>query len=179
MGYAIMECTIPTWVTHIFSLLSVMIAFFTLRIGVKSYKDNKKGKKTDVLSKYSMRYTTDTTITKVLTFLRKNYPIDKAKAKKIKKQIDGNRTDIALFDLEMFMRFFEELQIEIEQKSLEKELVFDMFSNDVFISKYLLIICIENFNEDKWKRFRLFSEDMEKIKEKRERNKKCCLKLFR
>ena len=95
--------------------------------------------------------------------------INKKKATEIKEIFDRNKI-ISLNDLEMFMRFFEELQYVIEQKGLSKEITFDMFSFYALEAKPLLENCTEDYKKENWKRFRTFVEDMECIKKERNKN---------
>ena len=108
-------------------------------------------------------------INRIIGFLHKNPEINKKKATEIKEIFDRNKI-ISLNDLEMFMRFFEELQYVIEQKGLSKEITFDMFSFYALEAKPLLENCTEDYKKENWKRFRTFVEDMECIKKERNKN---------
>lgn len=102
-------------ITAIATLFMAVIAGFALRVSFNEYKSYRCREKTECLSKYNERYTTDRYIRRVVTYLINSS--------------NNNHPEIPpLHDREMFLRFFEELMIAIETGVLDRRMVKDMFS---------------------------------------------------
>lgn len=142
------------------------MALGALIYAVIEYRLHKKERKAEILSNYNSRYSTEEYIKRVIKFLHKNHGIGEKEVEEIKEIFNKNKK-LSLNDLEMFMRFFEELQYSIEQKGLSKEITFDMFSFYALEAKPLLEACIEDYQNENWERFRNFVKNMECIKKER------------
>ena len=70
----------------------------------------------------------------------------------------------------MFLRFFEELQYAIEQKSLSKEIVYDMFSYYAIEAYKEKENFYKNEEENNWLRFKTFAESMLELQNNRSDN---------
>ena len=101
------------------------------------YKKHKQRERWKTFSEYSARYANDENIKAVTQFL-----IEFIEGKEHKKELTTNQK-------EMFMRFFEELELQIENDRLDQDTVKDFFvyyavaaavcpefMNDVFIDRY-------------------------------------------
>ena len=137
------------------TVITAIIAGIALNYAMKEYNLHKKREESDILAKFNERYSTDENIQKSLKDLIV-----------LKKNKNVNNPEV-LNHHEMFLRFFEELQIAIENKALNPEIVCYMFAYyaieadrcDDFVSK--------EDNYQTWKRFKVFVQDMKKIAQKR------------
>lgn len=75
------------------------------------YRQYKKKEKADILAHFNERYSNDENIKAVVEYL-----------------MGEKQNDPTNYQKEMFLRFFEELQIFIEVKSLDPQLVYDTFA---------------------------------------------------
>lgn len=142
-------------VTCIATVAMAIIALIALVYSIMEYNSHKKREQSETLSKYNERYSNDENIKKVVTYL-----ICKMKCPDVPDYL-------GTFEKEMFLRFFEELQYAINQKSLSEDIVYDLFA-------FYAIRAYENFNifiEDKdrnnWTRFITFAKTMQKIEKSR------------
>lgn len=99
--------------------ITAITALCAFAITCKEYFSIKDSKKAQVFSEYNKRYSEDSNIVKVVQYLN---AIDK----------DGcinnpSRSKPSNYEVEMFMRFFEELDLQIRYKRLEEKDVFDLF----------------------------------------------------
>ena len=99
--------------------LTALVALFAFIVTLLEYLSSKDAKQAQVLSEYNKRYTEDPNIIKVVKYL--NY-IDK----------DGNinnpNRDIpSNYEVEMFMRFFEEIELQIRTGRLDDKDVNNLF----------------------------------------------------
>lgn len=92
-------------------VLTLLVAIISLSIAYYEYRCHKKDKKSEVLSKYSERYSNSEYIQLVVSYC-----------------IVKNPKKPTLAQKEMFLRFFEELEEMIELKYLDEKLVDDYFS---------------------------------------------------
>lgn len=105
---------IPEWI-------SAIAAFIAVIYGIKEYKHHKKEEKIQLLLKYNERYMTDPTIKKVVSYIIKTETFKLSETK--------NSQELpSLHEKELFMRFFEELYILIEDGQLPKDKVYYLFS---------------------------------------------------
>ncbi len=170
--------------TAIAAWLSFFVAFLTVCYAKKQYDRHLKEEYTKLLCQYNQRYSTDCNIRTMLDWM-------------LKVAISDNNGDIVGVDLsksyykpgintkEMFMRFFEELQVQIENKYLNAYDVYDLFAYyairfDRFeeyhkdIKDYTRIELVKkeshsskNTINNNWKRFSNFIELMTKIENKK------------
>lgn len=158
------------WMSSILDCLSIVVAIITatatgitayiaykaLIYAKKEYELQKRIKESETLSAYNQRYSTDQHISNVIcSFYKKTRDCSK----------------LELNDKEMFLRFFEELQLTIERGGLSKEIVYDMFAY------YAIKVAdkgeefVKDYNTENWRRFRLFAESMKAIEKKRNQRK--------
>lgn len=107
---------------NIGSLSEFVTAFATvlaLIIACNEYFEHKDKKQAAILSEYNQRYSTDPNIIKVVQYL--NYMDNGGKIN------NPIRVRPSNYEVEMFMRFFEELGLQIECGRLKQEDVEDLF----------------------------------------------------
>ena len=96
--------------------MMVMLASLTLMGTINEYQSHRERIKAEVLGQYNERYSRDEHVNNVVDY--------------IIRYMDGK----AIFrlptthDAEMFMRFFEEIQIQIDEDRLDEQKVFDLFA---------------------------------------------------
>ena len=120
-------------------------AFIITCLEYFSHKDSNKAK---VFSEYNQRYSTDPNIVNVVKYLNSYNPAEAQ-----------NQPQHALpsnYEVEMFMRFIEELDLQIEYNRLKEEDVFDLF---IYYAKVIggderlrNLLGVTDYPEN-WKRF--------------------------
>lgn len=100
-------------------IVTAVIAMLAFVLSVSEYCVNKDFKEVQVLSEYNMRYTSDPNIIKVVKYL--NYIDEHGKINNLPRVVPSN------YEVEMFMRFFEELELQICCGRLKEKDVLDLF----------------------------------------------------
>ena len=98
-----------------------LIATIALCLTICGYCFHKKQERTATLVKYNERYSSDSNIQKVVSYLL--WMSDKEKQKELEASLIPTKNQV-----EMFMRFFEELQTSIDSKLIKKEDAKELFS---------------------------------------------------
>lgn len=145
----------PCYIGNLSDVITAMVGVLGSTVAFYEYQMHMEERKRQLLLKYNERYSTDENINKVLEFL-------------ILK--DECKTQIPTVNQrEMFLRFFEELEIQIQNNMLDADLVYDLFSfyaleagkpDDFLTSKY------ENKN---WRYYMDFYKRMKRIKDERDK----------
>lgn len=113
--YDCLNCA-AQWVTAICTLFTMIITLAAFYYACKEYCLHKKQVKNDLLSRLNNYYATDENIEKVVKELDNPYNFKTAT------YILENRQDI-LWAREIFLRFFEELELYIEKEQLDPDIV--------------------------------------------------------
>ena len=138
-------------------ILGTTIAVVTLCKGLYEYQGHQKRQRIQYLIDFGKKYTENKDIVEVVEFLE---------------ELEDNNTEGQAPDIhkvEMYMRFFEELQLLIEKKAINKKDTHYLFGH------YTTILKKEwesywpdlGYNETYWKAFRAFADEAEKIKNKK------------
>lgn len=133
-------------VTCFLACLAFILSYF-------EYRNHKKQERINILSQFSIRYTTDKDICAVVKYLEN---LEEGK----------NETIPELHKIEMFMRFFEEIYCLIQVKSLKENIVYYMFGHYVLLFAEAKDKLPKELEYDKgfWVLFRNFVERMKKAK---------------
>lgn len=105
--------TLATSVSALVAVLSLGVALIAVWYTNKEYKRAVRNKQSEVLAQYNERYSTNEQIRKVVEYMTSNNP-------EVEKP--------TVYDKEMFLRFFEELELMIERGYLDLEDVRNLFS---------------------------------------------------
>ena len=141
---------------EILEILGFVVTIISLIIAFWQYSLYKRQMRIEQLSKYSAR------------FCKNSSTI--ALAKYLNSADDGKLTDKEKipdnYDIEIFMRYFEELELLIRAKSIDEKLVSYMYSHyiikfDDLKTKWSKV----KYSSDKWKIFRELVSRMRRIKE--------------
>ncbi len=97
--------------------ITAITAVFAFVWAIKEYDLHKEALKAKVLSEYNKRYSEDPNIVKVVKYLQDYKNIDSYICPKLTKH-----------EVQMFMRFFEELEIQIIHRRIDEEDVFELFT---------------------------------------------------
>lgn len=100
-------------------LIAALTALFAFIIALLEYKSSKDAKQAQVLSEYNKRYSEDPNITKVVKYL--NYKAEGGGINNPIRAVPSN------YEVEMFMRFFEEIELQIRYGRLDEEDVLNLF----------------------------------------------------
>ena len=126
-------------------LLTAIIAIFALIITLSEYLSAKDAKQAQVFSEYNKRYSEDANIIKVVKYLNFH-----DKGGKINNPVPVKPSN---YEVEMFMRFFEELELQIQYNRLCEKDVIDLFIyyadllyNDVELRSDLGVTDLENWD---------------------------------
>lgn len=103
------DATFPEWGMFVFAII-------TLCFSVREYYAHKKREKLSVFSEYSKRYVDDPNIKCVVEFL-----ISYFENSNVKTAIPN------IYQKEMFLRYFEELELMIEKGKIDKDDIADFF----------------------------------------------------
>ena len=101
-------------------ILTAIIALFASIITYNEYMSTKDTKQAQVLSEYNKRYSEDPNIVKVVKYL--NYIHENGTINNPHREKPSN------YEVEMFMRFFEELELQIQKKRLSEKDVCNLFT---------------------------------------------------
>ena len=114
MFYLMLLCCQPLQLGSMAELGSLILTAIGLIYAICQYNTHVGEVKTQLLLKYNERYMSDITITKVVNYI-------------VKQNINVSEIP-TLHEKELFMRFFEELYILIEDGQLPKDKVYYLFS---------------------------------------------------
>lgn len=153
--------------------LLIIITGYAFLYAMKEYKLHQKREKAETLARFNERYSNDKNIEAVvLLLMRIEEGITPDKA-------EQNEDDMKLnYQKEMFLRFFEELQIAIEAGALDKKLVYDIFAfyalkafemGEEFYEE-LTPKQTEETNNGNWYQFRKFITEMYKYENNRDKH---------
>ena len=153
------------WCSSIIGILTFVATLFTLILAWAAFSYTKreyslhlaKGQ-SETLSHFNERYSSDKNIEKVVT-----YYINKI-------ENTPHITEPTIFEKEMFLRFFEELQYAIEQNAISKDMAFYMFSYYAIKAYEEGDDFVNDMHKGNWKRFCKFAKDMLQIKNKSKYN---------
>lgn len=109
IDFFVTYATVISAVSEFLTFILGLVAFVVTVIG---YKQSVKNKKSEVLAEYNARYTDNCHIRQVVKYYLERNADDKP----------------TLYDKEMFLRFFEELELMIERGYLDLEDVRNLFS---------------------------------------------------
>jgi len=141
----------PEWL----GVLGFFVAIVSLIVSFGQYKLHRKQMKTELLSKYCARYNIDKCIISVVKYLEKEEGLTHK----------CNVREPDDHEVELFMRYFEELELLIRAKSIEEKVVSYMFYHyvDTFVKlkdKWRNV----DYESNDWKVFHEFYARMQKIR---------------
>lgn len=142
----------------ILGVMGFFVAITSLIVSYWQYKLHRKQMKTELLSKYFPRYSMDPNISAVVKYLEKEEGL--AHKNTVSEPDDH--------EVEMFMRFFEELELLIRANSIDEKVVSYMFFHYVqtfnrLKDKWKNV----EYDSEEWKLFHDFFARMKRIKEDR------------
>lgn len=131
-----------------------LLATITLGCTLREYHYYRRREKAEVLGQYNERYSKDEHVNKVVDY--------------IIRYMDGKVITCvpSTHDAEMFMRFFEEMQIQIEQERLDEKQVYDLFAYYALVldanAEIRKNLGIKDYDKDDWcwSYFRSFVSNM-------------------
>lgn len=134
---------------------TVFLTSLTIFATITEYKEHRKRVKAEVLGQYNERYSRDEHVNKVV-----NYLISHIESKVSERPSTHN--------IEMFMRFFEEMKLQIDEDRLNLKDVEELFSYyPIYLDAkpgLLKSLCIDDYDSNNWKSFHGFVEKMTKIR---------------
>ena len=111
---------------------TMLVATISACYAYHEYLQHQKNEKTQLLCHYNHRYSTDANIKAVVEWMLDNTPAITPSSSANSGDINGclspTKGFVSLYQKEMFMRFFEELNIQIKEGNLDKQQVKDLFS---------------------------------------------------
>lgn len=138
--------------SFILESLTAGLALVAIVFTYKEYKFQQEKKKSEILSQFNDRYSTDGNIAEVVKCLM-------SPEENVARQLET----LEFFKKEMFMRFFEELHYAIEKEALPKDVVYDYFGYYAIKAYEYQEVFYDEIRDLCWLRFRLFAESMRKI----------------
>ena len=141
--------------------LTVILAALTIFATIREYRYHRKRVMAEVLGQYNERYSSDEHINKVVNYII-NY-------------MDGKVTYClpTPHDAELFMRFFEEMEIQINENRMEEHQVYSLFAfyalllgGDEYLRSSLGISKSEYDQSKNWKHFKSFVNRMRDIQKR-------------
>ena len=132
----------------------MLLASGTLILTIWEYLNHRKRIKAEVLGLYNERYSKDQHVNIVVPFL-----IADIMGLKVKKP--------SVHHVEMFMRFFEEIELQIEKGRLNEKSVYDLFSYYALYfdnrPELINLLCIDDYSKENWGLYMKFVNRMAKI----------------
>lgn len=117
---------------EIISLIIAILTFFFTAYGilyaVKEYKLHKKTERTTLLCQYHQRYMSDSNIEAVIRYILRVGIVDDNGYLIGYDSSKNSDLDPGIYEKERFMRFFEELELQLEEGNLEESVVCKFFS---------------------------------------------------
>lgn len=135
----------------------LLTSIYALYYAIREYEKRLEEEKTRILCEYNQRYASDPNIASVINWILEISTFEDDN--RIRK-IDVNKASKhpSVYEKELFMRFFEELQMQIEKGTIEKYIVKEMFG--FYAVKFSLHkelrSDIKDYEKDEWKGFREF-----------------------
>lgn len=144
-------------IANISTILEVAIAFAALLISVYEYHEHMKRQRIQYLLDMGRKYSADQSIVNVVRQLEKIGTNKKTQIQSI---------DLNIHDIEMFMRFIEELQMLIDANVVNKSATLYLFgfyvnTFDMYHAKFKEL---SDYDEDHWGAFMKFAENAKKFK---------------
>ena len=136
--------------TLIASLLTASIATAAFIYTKKEYRLHIEREQSLTLSKFNERYCTDKNIEAVVEYL-------------IGKREGATLAMPTTYQLELFLRFYEELEYALSKKMLDENLIFEMFAYYALIAYESQEFMLESLDENCWNRFLAFIDRMKRI----------------
>lgn len=159
-------------VADVSELISAFIAALALVAAWTEYKKNQDSSEAQTLSYFNERYSNDISIRRVVKWCLYNMPNGNEEIVRP----NNYNIDNMLYEKEMFMRFFEELELSLEKKNLtDEQAVFDTFAYYAlrvsrfkdFVYGYTFhvkgVFQYNKANETEWKYFEKFIHRMSKF----------------
>lgn len=136
-------------------LLLVIIGIVTISLTFKEYFEYRQRTKAEVLGEYNKRYSENKHINKVVNYLVCHLAKLKAPAPSV-------------HNVEMFLRFFEEIDLQIDKNRLDADNVEELFSYYALYldsnTELIHALGIDDYNSNNWKRYHCFVKKMVKTK---------------
>ena len=114
-------------VTAISTVISTFIAAITVFYVWKQYRKHLIEEQTNLLCNYNQRYSENNDIRKVIEWIHGVVVIDK-KGEVVDVDVQLTKSTPSLHEKEMFMRFFEEIEIQLVKNKMEPNSVFRLFA---------------------------------------------------
>lgn len=114
-------------VTAISTVISTFIAAITVFYVWKQYRKHMIEEQTNLLCNYNQRYSENNDIRKVIEWIHGVVVIDK-KGEVVDVDVQLTKSTPSLNEKEMFMRFFEEIEIQLVKNKMEPNSVFRLFA---------------------------------------------------
>ena len=135
-------------------IITCIVAIIAFLFSIIEYRSHKKRERINILTQFSVRYTSDPNICSVVKYLEQL-------------EDETNNPNIPdIHQIEMYMRFFEEMSCLIKAKSLKENIVYYMFGHYVLIFADNIDKLPKELEYDKgyWILFRNFVKKMRKAK---------------
>lgn len=142
--------------------ITTIIAIFAFIITYYEYHMAKDAKQAQVFSEYNKRYSEDSNIVKVVKYL--NYFDNDGEVNNPVPEKPSN------YEVEMFMRFFEELDLQIVKNRLNKKDVYDLFlyyANKLKEGNYYSEFGVTDIEGINWTRFNRLMKEYNKYLEQK------------
>lgn len=154
-------------ISCIFTILTVLISCYAVSYAIKEYTLHKKEERANSLARYNERYSTNEYLIKVVRYLWKIDEIKDSCEKSYNEIVDEfkNNEESKLeipeeYEKELFLRFFEEIQFSIDEGSLDKKQVKDLFFYYADVANRMGEAFVKDYNKDYWHQFKAFIKTM-------------------
>ena len=149
-------------IAQVAQVIIALAAIIGIFFNAKQYNIFMKQLKTDAFIRYSANYSMSKEVSTVVKYLE---------------QMDGLKHKLEVVgpdshDIEIFMHYFEEIELLIESKIMDEQMVYDMFSYYLFVfERNIKEFDIEDYESNSWSIFRHLLVRLNTIKTKRDENK--------
>lgn len=159
--------------SDIFDAITCYVAIVSAIYAFYQYYNYKEREKYEKLSRLSERFASDKNIKSVMKSLIACYNEKDGKSffnvktfeELTPKKNNSPETpcEKIIYERELFLRFFEEIQYALDTGSLDKEVVCYYFSYYAVVASLMGKIFVEDYNDITWQEFRTFADNMAEI----------------
>lgn len=144
-------------ITAVAQVIIALAAVIGIYSNVRQLRIMQKQLKTEAFIRYCSHYSMSPEVLTVVKYLEKLVGL-------------SHKDDISTpdgHDIEIFMRYFEEIEHLIEVKILDEQVVFDLFSYYLFVfENNIKEFNITDYDSESWSKFRLLLQRLERIRKK-------------
>ena len=116
------------FLSSISNIGTLLVSVIALVYAILEYRRHKKSVSTNLLCQYHQRYVSDKNIESVIQYMLRTAKVDENGEIVGFDETKASGSDPGIYEKEIFMRFYEELQLQIDDGNIDNDIARDMFS---------------------------------------------------